>query len=227
MTTASGSGRARASGQARAGAGGVDRAFAANVLGTLAQTIADRTSAGAQAAARHGAHAPAALVSLLWYPDRPVTFLAARLRISHPGAVQLSTRLADDGLVRRFPGADGRTVLLSLTAGGERAARAVLVERSAVLDRAMDGLDDATVAIVTEGVCAMLAALTDDLLTSEFMCRMCDELACPDDRCPVERAEPSPPHRRGTGYGVRARRPGQATSTRKTATTRTTGGPPG
>jgi hypothetical protein len=48
----------------------------------------------------------------------------------------------------------------------------------------------------------MLEALTDDLLTSEFMCRMCDELACPDARCPVERAQATPPHRRGTGYGV-------------------------
>jgi len=48
----------------------------------------------------------------------------------------------------------------------------------------------------------MLEAITDDLLTSEYMCRMCDELACPDARCPVERAEPAPPHRRGTGYGV-------------------------
>ena len=184
----------------------LERAFAANVLGTLAQTIADRTADRARLAARHGAHTPAALVTLLWYPDRPVTFLAARLRISHPGAVQLSERLADDGLVRRLPGADGRTRLLSLTAAGERAARAVLAERSTVLDRALSGLDDAALAAVTDGVCTMLAALTDDLLTSEFMCRLCDEQACPDERCPVERAEPSPPHRRGAGYGIRARR---------------------
>jgi MarR family transcriptional regulator, negative regulator of the multidrug operon emrRAB len=188
-----------------------DRTFAANVLATLAQAIADRTAQGAQVAARHGAHAPAALVTLLWYPDRPVTFLATRLRISHPGAVQLSGRLADEGLVRRFPGADGRTRLLSLTAAGERAARAVLAERSAVVDQALDGLDDASVDAMTAGVCAMLGALTDDLLTSEFMCRMCDEHACPDERCPVERAEPSPPHRRGTGYALRARStPGRA-----------------
>jgi DNA-binding MarR family transcriptional regulator len=182
-----------------------DRAFAANVLGTLAQTVADRTAAGATAVAGHGAHAPGALVTLLWYPDRPVTFLAARLRISHPGAVQLSERLAAEGLVRRLPGADGRTRLLSLTAAGERTARAVLAERSAVLERAIAGLDDATLTAMTEGVCAMLVALTDDLLTSEFMCRLCDEHACPDDRCPVERAEPSPPYRRGTGYGIRTR----------------------
>jgi MarR family transcriptional regulator, negative regulator of the multidrug operon emrRAB len=188
---------------ARAANPPLDRAFAANVLGTLAQAIVDRAAAGAELAARHGAHGPAALVTLLWYPDRPVTFLAMRLRISHPGAVQLSGRLAADGLVRRIPGADGRTRLLSLTSSGERAAQAVMAERTAVLERALDSLDDRAVTAVTEGVCAMLGALTDDLLTSEFMCRLCDEHACPDDRCPVERAEPSPPHRRGEGYGVR------------------------
>ena len=36
--------------------------------------------------------------------------------------------------------------------------------------------------------------IADDLLTSEFMCRLCDEHACPDAECPVERAVPTPPH---------------------------------
>jgi DNA-binding MarR family transcriptional regulator len=181
-------------------------AFAANVLGTLALTIADRTTTGTARVARHGGQTPAALVTLLWYPDRPIAFLAARLRISHPGAVQLSERLAADGLVQRVPGADGRTRLLALTAAGERAARSVLAARSAVVERALAALDDETLAAVTKGVCTMLAALTDDLLTSEHMCRMCDEHACPDERCPVERAEPAPAHRRGSGYGIRTRR---------------------
>ena len=69
-------------------------------------------------------------------------------------------------------------------------------------DRAVSALDDRQVADLVGAVGAMLEALTDDLLTSEFMCRMCDELACPDARCPVERAQATPPHRRGTGYGV-------------------------
>ncbi len=184
-----------------------DRAFAANVLSTLALTISDRTTTGTAGAARRGGQTPSALVTLLWYPDRPITFLAARLRISHPGAVQLSERLAADGLVRRVPGADGRTRLLALTAAGERAARSVLAARSAVVGRAVAALDDDLLTAVTDGVCTMLAALTDDLLTSEHMCRMCDEHACPDERCPVERAEPAPAHRRSTGYGIRTRRP--------------------
>jgi DNA-binding MarR family transcriptional regulator len=179
-----------------------DRAFTANVLGTLALTVVDRIGIGTARVAKHGANAPAALVTLLWYPDRPIAFLADRLRITHPGAVQLVDRLERDGLVERIPGEDGRTKLLALTASGEAVALDVLAERRDVLDRAVDTLDDAQVAAVAEAVGVMLEALTDDLLTSEFMCRLCDELACPDQRCPVERAEPAPPHRRGAGYGV-------------------------
>jgi len=142
------------------------------------------------------------LVTLLWYPDRPIAFLADRLRISHPGAVQLVDRLEHDGLVERIPAHDGRTKLLALTDEGHRAALDVLAERRELLERAVRALDDEQVAALVDSVGAMLEALTDDLLTSEFMCRMCDELACPDSRCPVERALATPPHRRGTGYGV-------------------------
>lgn len=181
-----------------------DRAFAANVLGTLAQSVVDRVTIGAEAAAGHGAATPAALVTLLWYPDRPITFLASRLRITHPGAVQLSERLERAGLVERIPGADGRTRLLALTPRGERVAREVLAARRAVLARAVAALDDQQVSALADAAQSMLDALADDLLTSEFMCRLCDEHACPDARCPVESAVPSPPHRRGTGYGVSA-----------------------
>ena len=62
----------------------------------------------------------------MWYPDRPIAFLAARLRITHPGAVQLSERLERAGLVERIPGADGRTRLLALTPKGETVALQVL-----------------------------------------------------------------------------------------------------
>ena len=179
-----------------------ERAFAANLLGTLTLTISDRVGAAAARVTRHGANAPAALVSLLWYPDRPIAFLAARLRISHPGAVQLVDRLEADGLLERIPALDGRTKLVALTPLGEETALAVLAQRREVLDRAVSSLDDDTVRALSDAVSAMLEALTDDLLTSEHMCRMCDELACPDVRCPVERAEPAPRHRRGAGYGV-------------------------
>jgi MarR family transcriptional regulator, negative regulator of the multidrug operon emrRAB len=180
-----------------------DRAFTVNILGTLAQTIVDRQSIGMEAVAGFGGNAPAALVTLRFYPERPISFLAHKLRISHPGAVQLVDRLAAGGLAERAPAIDGRSRHVVLTEEGQRIADAVLAQRRRVLERALSALDDQACHALAATLSTMLEALTDDLLTSEFMCRMCDELACPDDRCPVERAEPAPTDRRGTGYGVR------------------------
>jgi MarR family transcriptional repressor of emrRAB len=179
-----------------------DRAFTVNILGTLAQTIVDRHTIGMEAVAGFGGNAPAALVTLRFYPERPISFLAHKLRISHPGAVQLVDRLAAAGLVERVTAVDGRSRLLVLTENGETIATAVLAQRRRVLEQALSPLDERACQALSSTLATMLEALTDDLLTSEFMCRMCDELACPDDRCPVERAEPSPTDRRGTGYGV-------------------------
>ncbi len=179
-----------------------DRAFTVNILGTLAQTIVDRQSIGMGAVAGFGGHAPAALITLRFYPQRPISFLAHRLRISHPGAVQLVDRLAAAGLVDRVTAVDGRSRHLVLTEQGQTIASAVLAQRRRVLDQALSALGDEACRSLSATLSMMLEALTDDLLTSEFMCRMCDELACPDDRCPVERAEPAPSDRRGIGYGV-------------------------
>jgi DNA-binding MarR family transcriptional regulator len=180
-----------------------DRAFTVNILGTLAQTIVDRQSIGMEAVAGFGGNAPAALITLRFYPERPISFLAHKLRISHPGAVQLVDRLAAAGLAERTTAVDGRSRLLVLTEHGQTIAAAVLAQRRRVLEQALSSLDERACQALSATLASMLEALTDDLLTSEFMCRMCDELACPDDRCPVERAEPSPTDRRGTGYGVR------------------------
>ncbi len=70
---------------------GTERAYAANLLAALARTITDRIDLAAREVTGRGPHAAAALTTLLWYPDRPVGFLAERLRITHPGAVQLDS----------------------------------------------------------------------------------------------------------------------------------------
>lgn len=179
-----------------------ERRFTANILGAMAQTIVDRQTIGMQAVAGAGGQAPAALITLHFYPERPISFLARKLRISHPGAVQLVDRLSAAGLVERQATIDGRSRQLVLTAQGQSVAAGVLAQRHRVLDQALSALSEGACRELSATLSLMLESLTDDLLTSEYMCRMCDERACPDDRCPVERAEPAPTDRQGIGYGV-------------------------
>ena len=183
---------------------GADRALAANVLGTLALTLEDRISLGVRDALGRGAHAPAALVVLLWYPDRPMGIsrrdCASVIRCSAAGAAACGRRLggAHPWRGRSYDAAcadpGGRAGGAGGAGGRARGARPSWSRRSPI----------AGVRAFLDTASAMLEALTDDLLTGESMRRMCDELACPDERCPVERAEPAPPARRGLGYGVTA-----------------------
>jgi MarR family transcriptional repressor of emrRAB len=175
---------ASAASASAASASAADRAFAANVLGALALALTDRLTREIEAGG-HTAHVPAALVTLLWYPDRPVAALARNLRISHPGAVQLADRLQQAGLLARRAGADGRTRLLTLTPAGLRAAHGVLDRRNEPLAAAIATLRDDELGSLTRAGCRILAALADQPGTGDQICRLCDERACPDDRCPV------------------------------------------
>ncbi len=184
------------------GGSAAERAYTANLLGALGHALADRLDAAGTDVVGHGATAPAALVSLHWYPGRPVRWLAARLRISKPGAVQLVNRLEAAGLVERGVERPAGVRPLHLTPAGERLASRVLARRAQVLADAVAPLSAAQVRSLATAAGAVLGGLSRDLLGSEHVCRLCDEAACPDARCPVERAVPSPVHRRGLGYGV-------------------------
>lgn len=181
---------------------GGERAYAANVLAALAVALTDRINEASQDVVGHGATAPAALVSLYWYPGRPVRWLAARLNITHPGAVQLAQRLERAGLLERGVGPGGRTRPLTLTPAGETMALAVMRARQSTVLSALDRLQARQVRSLALASGIALGTICTDLLGSEHICRLCDEAVCPDSRCPAERAVPSPAHRRGRGYGV-------------------------
>ena len=176
----------RPSGWSAADEAPTERDFAGNLLGALALAVTDRMHAGTTRASRHGGLAAAALVSIHWFPGRPIGYLAQRLGVSHPGAVQIVDRLAADALVRRT-GGKGRTQLLGLTPAGDATARTVLAERRAVLGGALAVLDDAQLSALVGSLTPVLAALVEGPEAGERVCRLCDEAACPEERCPVER----------------------------------------
>jgi MarR family transcriptional regulator, negative regulator of the multidrug operon emrRAB len=168
-----------------------------NLAGALALAVTDRMRNATEAAAEHGAAAPAALVSLHEFLGRgSMEQLARAVGLSHSGAVRLVDRLALNGYVERRPCSDGRQVALVLTGRGHAAARRVLAARSAALKSVLGGLSPAERRSLTEIADKLIRSITRERLeeraqgrvpTGGWLCRLCDFEDCgrPDGACPA------------------------------------------
>jgi DNA-binding MarR family transcriptional regulator len=164
---------------------------AENLLGALALVITDRSADAMAAAAGRTESAPAALSALLHFLDRPsVDQLRQVLGLTPSGTVRLVDRLAESGYVQRGPGADGRSVSVSLTGTGFRAARDVCAARVRVLREALSALTPAERAAFDELAGKILAAMIRPPGAVRWMCRLCDVGACrgAPGGCPVGNA---------------------------------------
>lgn len=163
---------------------------AANVLGSLALAVADRIrEATEQPDDGLAASAPAALVTLAHYPGRSVHSLARTLGLTHSGAVRLADRLAADGLVRRTPAGQGRTLALRLTDAGTQAAQRVLARLREAVEQLVSVLDAGEADLLRRLASRLLTELTTDRASAFRLCRLCDEPLCMrDEGCPVNRA---------------------------------------
>jgi DNA-binding MarR family transcriptional regulator len=163
-----------------------DRAL--NLLGALADALHDEMTLAAEQLGNLGASAPAALATLYACPGESLEWLSKVLGITNSGVVRLVDKLVDAGLAVRRPGADGRTKSLHLTARGARLATRITARRRDALARAVAGLGREQQAALAESVESMLIGLSTDRITVDRICRLCDYVACPQDRCPAELA---------------------------------------
>lgn len=156
-----------------------------NVVGALVLGLADAMLRVAQAEAPESGPAAAALALLGHEPGMSIERLRRSLGLSHPGAVRLVDRLAENGLVVRGASAsDRRAVELRLTAAGEATCRAVIAARDRAIARAMTSLtaeEQQTFGALAE---KMLRGFVADLDHAYAVCRLCDYDAC--SNCPVE-----------------------------------------
>lgn len=159
-----------------------------NLLGALVTTVGDDIRDATEAAAGHGASAPAALATLLRRPGTSIEALRARLDLSHSATVRLVDRLVADGLAARRPAEDARSVAVSLTAKGRRRALRVHQRRRGVLARAVAGLSAADARDLEQLIDRLLR--TQALLHEDprSICRLCEVQVCPLRRCPVPAA---------------------------------------
>jgi MarR family transcriptional regulator, negative regulator of the multidrug operon emrRAB len=167
------------------------RDYVANIFGALSSALNDEISRRTVAAAEHGPSAPAAVVTLRFTPGIAVERLAQTIGISVPGVVQLLNRLEAAGLIDREVGSDRRRRHLSLTPAGKRLAEEVLLARREVIDLALGRLKASERQQFGALVEQMLTGFSGTRPLADKICRLCDERACPDDRCPSELALPA------------------------------------
>lgn len=163
---------------------------AANLIGALALAVTDRLrdddGPGHDGLAASQA---AALVTLAHYPGQSITALGATLGLTHSGAVRLADRLEATGLASRGATGRGRTLALTLTQSGQRAAAQVLARRRASVERLVGQLDSSEAEALERLAGRLLAGLTTDRASAQRLCRLCDEPLCGRaPGCPVDQA---------------------------------------
>jgi DNA-binding MarR family transcriptional regulator len=164
---------------------------AGNLLGALALAVTDRMADAVSAAAGRADSAPAALAALLHFLDRPSVDLLRRvLGLTSSGTVRLLDRLADSGYVQRWPGADGRSTVISLTEQGRAAARRVAEARASVLADALAPLTPQERADFDRLVGKLLVGMMREPGAVRWTCRLCDTGLCRGSQggCPIGNA---------------------------------------
>ncbi|MBL8771875.1 MAG: MarR family transcriptional regulator [Phenylobacterium sp.] len=157
----------------------------ANLLGALAGEVSERLRRQMARRPNETDSSAAALNVLSFWDGCSNAELARMLALSHPATVRLVDKLEAAGLVRSGQGQDRRAVALSLTEAGRERARAILADRCVALGE--------VVGILAPDEQAQLEALLEKLLRgvttggwhAGHICRLCDGIVCPEDRCPV------------------------------------------
>jgi MarR family transcriptional regulator, negative regulator of the multidrug operon emrRAB len=173
---------------AREGVDSGESAREANLLGAISLAVAERLGRAVEESAARGGAAPAAVVALATFLDGSSLDVMRRpLGLSHSAAVRLADRLAADGLVRREPGADARSVSIRLTEEGSRLAARIRAERERALEEVLAPLSSSERTELTRLHERLLGGITGGRADAGHICRLCDADACGHEqgRCPV------------------------------------------
>lgn len=163
----------------------------ANLLGALAQAVADRTAAEITEATGQSGSASAALSAMHQFLSRPTLDELRRvLGLTPSGAVRLVDRLQEAGLVARSPGSDGRSRAVVLTEQGRRAAEQIQTVRAHTLTGLLAGFSSEQRSQLDAGLSQVLVAVVQVKDGGAWICRLCDLTACGrgDGNCPTANA---------------------------------------
>lgn len=163
----------------------------ANLLGTLALVLCDRTGDAVTAASGLSQTAAVAVSVLYHVVEQPtIDLLRQVLGLTSSGTVRLVDRLVEAGHVVRGRGGDGRSTVVTLTGQGRQVAERIGGARAAVLQDALARLSPADRAALTRITGDLLVGFVRGPGATRWICRLCDTGACgrAQGRCPVANA---------------------------------------
>jgi DNA-binding MarR family transcriptional regulator len=163
----------------------MSRLRTANLLGALACEIAERLDSRLRYHPNQTDSSSAALNIIGFYEGCSNRTLSLALKLSHTATVRLVDKLEQAGYVKSAQGSDRRTVALFLTAAGRARAREIVEDRCAALGEIVGALTDRQQSQLEKLLETMLKTLTTGAAEADHICRLCDEIACPADACPV------------------------------------------
>jgi MarR family transcriptional regulator, negative regulator of the multidrug operon emrRAB len=150
----------------------------ANLLGAIALGLADDILKTAERHVAHGGCTSAALCVIGHEPGLSIDFLARVLGMSHPGTVRLVDRLETDGLIKRRPTKEGRTVALHLTVSGQKRRIKLLANRRTALEKAIKRLSRCEREQLVMLLEKLLIGIKRDALHAYAICRLCEDTVC-------------------------------------------------
>ena len=163
----------------------MSRLRTANLLGALAGEIAGRLDRRLKTHPNQTDSAVAALNLIGLYEGCSNNALSQALKLSHPATVRLVDKLEATGLVESRAGEDRRSVALYLTELGRSRARAAIEDRCEALGDIIDVLSPEQQKHLDDIADTLLRSLTTSAMEAGHICRLCDEIVCPGDHCPV------------------------------------------
>jgi DNA-binding MarR family transcriptional regulator len=159
------------------------------MFGAVADWLSEAMDAAVHEATGLRGEGAAALTAVHHNSGLSVKELARFLRMRSPSAVELIDRLVVMGLMKRRPGADGRTRALELTSRGGRVADAVLSARRQVVAARLEQLDKQQRQTLHDTLASLLSGSHQLDIDLDHLCRRCDESVCTPARCPVEHGD--------------------------------------
>lgn len=157
----------------------------ANILATVSQAVQARLDQGLKRHPNQTSSSLAALNVIGMYEGCSNTELSQAIGLSHTATVRLVDKLEGQDLIISRQGVDRRSVHFALTEAGRLYTRDLLLGRCVAAGSVVRLLSASEQKRLSELLEKLLAQLAERPVPGGDLCRLCDQIACPPDRCPA------------------------------------------